>query len=174
MKVESPSFTEKDVAGFLTDYYEHERNLLVARLRKIIEDADALLPSIRDQGETNGDSWNALETLAHMATSSQFFGWLANEVSKKGDLTGDPLETIKMRDIVGNQAVELPIEELAGQLRENLERTIKFVEKVDYESLRRTFNFVGHQLSGEDVIRIPLCGHMENHIEQIREALHQA
>ena len=171
MKVESPSFTEQDVAGFLTDYYEQERGLLIARIRKIIEDTDALLPSITDQGKTNGDSWNALETLAHMATSTQFFGWLASEASKKGDETGDPLEMIKMRDIVGNQAIELPIEELAKQLRGNLERTIQFIEKVDYEDLRKTFNFVGHRLSGEDVIRIPLCGHMESHIEQIRAVL---
>jgi hypothetical protein len=173
MKVESPSFTEKDVSGFLTDYYEHERGILIARLKKVIEDTEALLPSIVDQGKTNGDSWNALETLAHMATSSQFFGWLASEVSKKGDGTGDPLEMIKMRDIVGNQAVELPIEDLAKQLRENLERTISFIQRVDYQNLRRTFNFVGHRLSGEDVIRIPLCGHMESHISQIREALSQ-
>lgn len=171
MKVESPSFTQKDVAGFLTDYYENERRLLISRIQKIIEDTEALLPSITDQGKTNGDSWNALETLAHMATTSQFFGWLASEVSKKGDETGDPLEMIKMRDIVGNQAVELPIGELAKQLRENLERTIKFIGKVGYEDLRKTFNFVGHRLSGEDVIRIPLCGHLESHIEQIREAL---
>lgn len=171
MKVESPEFTEADIAGFLTDYYEHERGLLITRLERIMEETEALIPSIKSQTASNGDSWNAVETLAHMATSSQFFGWLANEVSQKGDETGDPIEMIRMRDIVGNQAAELPVEELAKLLQENLERTIKFIEKVPYEDLRKSFNFVGTRLSGEDLIRIPLCAHLESHIEQAREAL---
>ena len=170
MKVESPEFTNDDIASFVTDYFEHERGLLIARLRAIIEDTESLVPRIESQGSSEGDSWNAIETLAHMATSSQFFGWLANQVASKKEV-GDVTEMIRMRDVVGAQAAQLPADELAKQLRDNLDRTIKFLETVDYDDLRTTFDFVGRKLTAEDAIRIPLCAHLETHNDQIRSAL---
>lgn len=170
MKVESPKFTESDIAAFFTDYMEHERGLLIERLRAIMEQTESLVPKIESQDPSDGDSWNAIETLAHMATSSQFFGWLANQVASKKDV-GDVTQMIRMRDVVGAQAAQLSADELAKQLRDNLERTIKFLETVDYDDLRTTFDFVGRKVTAEDAIRIPLCAHLETHNEQIRSAL---
>lgn len=171
MKVESPQFTEQDVRGFVTDYFEHERALLIGRLEDVVEQTDKLAARIVETAAPESDSWRPAETLAHMVTSAGYFGWLIYQVaSKKGDV-GDVLGMLKMRDVVSNDAAQSPPETLAKQLRESIERTIGFVRSVPYEDLRTTFDYVGMPMSAEDVIRIPLCSHLESHIEQIRSAL---
>lgn len=172
MKIESTEFTTEDIHGFVDDYLETERKLLLARLREIITQTEALLPSLESPAESSGESWNAIETLAHMATTSNFFGWLVHEVATKEEVdTSGILEMIKLRDIVTTDAVQLPPEALVKQLRDNVEKTIEFVETVPYADLRKTFDYVGRTMSAEDILRIPLCGHLESHIEQMRNAI---
>ena len=83
MKLESTEFTEADIDGFVSDYFDLERELLIGRLQAIIEKTEALVPDIEASGETPGDAWNARETLAHMATTVQFMAGLAHEISTK-------------------------------------------------------------------------------------------
>lgn len=172
MKIESTEFTKETILGFVDDYLETERKLIVNRLREIITQTEALLPSLEAPAESSSESWNAVETVAHMATSSNFFGWLVHEVATKEDVdTSGILEMIKLRDIVTTDAVQLPPEALMKQLRDNIEQTIEFVEQVPYKDLRRTFDYVGTDMTAEDILRIPLCGHLESHVEQIRNAV---
>jgi hypothetical protein len=171
MKVESPQFTAEEIQGFVTDYFDHEKALLVDRLRNIVDEVDSLASSVPD-GSTGDDvSWSPVETLAHMVTSSQYFGWLAHQVASKKEELGDILEMLKLRDVVSGEAAQLPVETLNKQFRQNIERTIRFIEKTPYEALRTKFDYVGLELSVEDLIRIPLCSHLESHIEQIRASL---
>ena len=171
MKLESPQFTIEQIQSFVTDYFDHERDLLVSRLRKIVEQVDMLVSSVPEGPAGDDVGWSPVETLAHMVTSSQYFGWLAHQVaSKKGD-PGDILEMLKLRDVVSGEAAQLPVETLSDQFRENIERTIRFIEKTPFEDLRTRFDYVGRDMTAEDLIRIPLCAHLESHIEQIRAAL---
>ena len=171
MKLESPEFTDEDIAGFLTDYFDTERQLQIARLRKIIQDTESLVPAIEGRNQDGGDDWNAVETLAHMATTAQFFGWLANEVATKKVVEGNITEMLKLRDIVISDASQQAPEALVKDLRDNIERTIGFLETVDWADLRTPVDYVGFTMTGEDFIRIPLCGHLEGHLAQIKNTL---
>jgi hypothetical protein len=171
MKLESPEFTDDDIAGFLTDYFEKERQLQIARLKKILEDTESLIPQLEGKNEPGGDAWNAIETLAHMATTAQFFGWLAHEVATKKDVEGDITEMLRLRDIVVTDASQLPPGVLMKELRDHVEKTIGFLETVDWDDLRTPVDYVGKKMTGEDFIRYPLSGHLEGHLEQMKEAL---
>lgn len=169
MATESEAFTATDVQGFVTDYLEREKQHLIQRLRTISDQVSALAAQV---GSADGvdQGWNALEVLAHMATSSQYFGWMANRVIK-GEDTGEILQMLQMRDTATQQAVTQGAEELAAQLAKNLARTIGMIEVADPMDLRKTFDYVGVPMSAEDLVRIPMCAHLETHIEQMKAAL---
>ncbi len=171
MEIASTQFTEADIGAFLADYYEHERKHLIARMRKIIEDTEALVPPIMAHAESDDESWSGVETLAHMTISAGFFGWLVHEIATKKQTEVDLLEMLKLRDVTGADAAEQPPDALVKQLRENIERTIGFLEFVPYDDLRTSFKYVTQEMTAEDVIRIPLCSHLEEHIEQIRQTV---
>lgn len=171
MKIESTEFTEETFYSIISDYLEHERRQLLARLRNIPDEADSLVPSIEGRSESDEKEWSAVETLAHMAISAQFFGWLVHEIATKKEIQGNILELLKMRDPTMIDAVKTPPVELASQLRSSIERTVEFIEKVPYDDLRTRIQYLGREMTGEDVLRISLCGHLEDHVEQIRKAL---
>ena len=170
MKIESAAFTEKDIQGFVTDYFEQERTHLVARLRAVLDEVDQLAGQISQGQAAPKDGWDPTEVLAHMATSSQYFGWLAHKVTS-GEDVGEVLSMLQMRDNVTADAAKLGAIELAGQLRKNVERTVAVLESADPHRLRIGFDYVGIAMTAEDVIRIPLCSHLETHVQQIRAAL---
>lgn len=170
MKLESPRFTEEQVQSFVTDYFDLEKANLVQRLKKIAEDVEAIAGSISPQGDP-ADEWNPRETLAHMVTSSQYFGWLAYQIAGKKQDPGNILEMLRMRDEVTGQAAESSVEVLTQQLRENIERTAGFIEKVSLSDLRVRFDYVGVELTVEDLIRLPLCAHLESHVDQMRRSI---
>lgn len=171
MKIESTEFTEADIGDFLSDYFELERKQLIARLTRIAEDTEALVPSIEGRSGSAESEWNALETLAHMALSAQFFGWLVHEIATKKELEGDINEMLKLRDIAGAEAARLAPDVLAKQVRENIERTVAFIEKVPYDDLRNSVRYGGREMTGEDALRISYINHLEDHVNQIRNAI---
>lgn len=170
MKLESSGFTKEEVQSFVTDYFELEKTKLVERLKKIADDVDGIAGSISSQA-ASADGWNPREVLAHMVTSSQYFGWLAYQIAGKKQDPGNILEMIRMRDDVTGQAAESSVEVLTQQLRENVERTAGFLEKVSLNDLRVRFDYVGIELTVEDLIRLPLCAHLESHVTQLRRSV---
>lgn len=171
MEIESTQFTEADIKGFLTDYLEQERKHLIARLRKVIEDTESLAPALVARTNSNGGSWSGVETLAHMMVSAGFFGWLVHEIATKQQTDVDLLGMLQLRDVTGVEAAQQPPDALVEQFRESIERTIRFLESVPYENLRTPFKYIFQEMTAEDLVRIPLCSHLEEHIEQIRETL---
>lgn len=170
MATPSDAFTAQDIQGFVTDYLEQEKRHLIARLRTISDQVTSLAGQVTP-GDGAQEGWDALEVLAHMATSSQYFGWMTSKVLK-GEGTGEILQMLRMRDTVNAQAAAQGAEKLTAQLSENLERTIALVESTEPMDLRKTFDYVGMPMSAEDLVRIPLCAHLETHIEQMKERLH--
>jgi hypothetical protein len=171
MKIESPSFTEADYHAIMGAYLERERKHLIDRLRQVIEETEALVPSLDGAGPSDGDSWNALETLAHMAVAAQFFGWVIHEVTKGSEIGDQMIELMNLRDPAIVDAVRNPPAVLAQQLRDSLDRTIEFLEDVPYEDLRTQIGFAGRALSAEDFTRISLVHHLEDHVEQMQESI---
>jgi hypothetical protein len=173
MRIESTAFTEADYYAFLGGYLERERPELVARLRRIPDDVDELVPRLEEAAPSSVDdpAWNAGETLAHMATSAAFFGWAIHEISQGKDIGGQMLEFMNLRDPAIVESVRQPPAELAQQLRIALERLAAFVETVPYDDLRTSIAFANRELSAEDFTRFSVVHHLEDHTEQMRRAL---
>jgi hypothetical protein len=170
MEMESLSFTAADYDEVVGDYFERERSHLIERLRRVVEETETAAPRLEGRAQSSDGSWNGLETLAHMAITAQFFGSLIPMIAA-GKEVGDPIEVMKLRDPAIADAVALPPEVLAKQLRENVEKTIEFLETVPYDDFRKRITFGSRQLMAEDFTRISLCHHLEDHLEQMREAI---
>lgn len=170
MKIESTQFTDEVFDSFVTDFFDVERRILLDRLRNIVTTVNELVPSIKE-GTSGQDNWSATETLAHMATSAQFFGWLVHEIATKKDVEIDILDTLRIRDIAVSEAAKQPAAELARQLKDSITLTSKFVESVAFDDLRTPFKYLSREMTAEDLVRIPLCAHLESHVEQIRRAV---
>jgi hypothetical protein len=179
MKMESLSFTADDYDEIVGGYFERERRHLITRLWLVVDETEALIPHLQDECRsaerpigrlTRANKWNAIETLAHMAIAAQFFGSLIHMIAENEEV-GDPIQVMNLRDQAMADALELPEEVLVKQLRENIERTIDFLEKVPYDDLRQGIRFASRALTAEDFCRISLCHHLEDHLEQMREAL---
>lgn len=171
MKIESPELTEDDFHEIIGGYFERERQSLIERMGGIVEATEALATSLEGDQPSAGDDWNAMETLAHMATSAQFFGWVIYQAAKGNEIEAQMLELMRLRDQTIVDAAPLPAAELAGQVREAIERTIGFVGKVPYDQFRTTITFSGRKLSAEDFTRVSLIHHLEGHLEQMRAAI---
>lgn len=171
MKIESTEFTQEDFDSFVEQYLIHEREHMKDRLTKVVDEIDSLVPAI--EGRTAGDeqAWSATETLAHMATSAQFFGWMVHEIATKREIAGDIMEMLKLRDVAGSDAAQKPPSELAKQLRETIERTLSFIDGVSVDDLRNSIKYLSREMTAEDILRVLFCGHLEEHVIQIREAL---
>ncbi len=174
MKIESPSFTEAYYHEVIGDYFERERSQLIDRLRAIVTETVELLPSFASADRPDDDSWNAIETLAHMAVTAQFFGWVVHEVTEGHEIGARMVELMNLRDPVIVDSVRQPPQSLVEQLRTSIERTIAFLEDVPYDRLRTTITFAGRALSAEDFLRVSLAHHLEDHLEQTRSALGSA
>lgn len=170
MKIESTEFTEDDIYGFVSQYFELERKNLIRRLEAVADETDALVPAIEERSESAEREWSAIETLAHMAISAQFFGWLVHEVVTK-DFEGDVHEMLRLRDVAGSDAAQLSPDVLAKQVRDNIERTVAFIEKVPYDDLRVSIRYGGREMTAEDALRISYINHLEDHVDQIRKAI---
>lgn len=171
MRIESTSFTDADYDAIVGDYFERERAQLVARLRAIPDQVDALVPSLEGLGRTEDQRWNAIETLAHIAVGVNFFGWAVHEVSQGKDVGPQIAEAIKLRDPAMVDSLQQPPEVLAKQLRDGVERTATFLETVPFDDLRNAVAFGSRQLSAEDFTRVSIVHHLEGHLEQMRESL---
>ena len=170
MKIESPAFTDAYYNEVIGGYFERERQEIIARLRRIADDTDALVPSLPATGTSDDPDWNAVETLAHISISAQFFGWVIHEVAKEHDIGERMLGLMNLRDPSMVDAVRQEPADLARQLRDGLERTIAFLEKTGIDELRNTIAFAGRQLSAWDFTRVSVVQHLEDHVEQMRAA----
>jgi hypothetical protein len=170
MKLESLSFTAADYDEVVEDYFERERGDLLDRLERVPDAVESLIPLLEERRESGHDGWNAHETLAHMAIAGQFFAGLVHMIVENQDV-GDPIEAMKLRDVAIADAVEMGPSVLALQLRDSIERTLKFLRSVPYDDLRKGIQFGSRQMTAEDFVRISLCHHLEDHVDQMRQAL---
>jgi uncharacterized damage-inducible protein DinB len=172
MKVESPDFTEQELEGFVDELIEHERGVLVDRLERASDRLAALAARIPKDQPPDEEGWNPHEVLTHIAVLSKFWGMAAYKIAK-GDWTELPLvENVRLRDVVGQQLVALPDEELIEQARADHRRSLAFLRSVAPADLRREVVADGRwRMTAEDVARRSLVGHLEMHLDQLEAAL---
>jgi DinB superfamily len=171
MRIESTSFTDADYDAIVEGYFERERAQLIERLRKVPDQVDALVPALDTFERSDDAEWNPIETLAHMAIGTQFFGWAIHEVASGKEIGGQMVELMNLRDPSITEAVTNPPASLVDQLRDGVDRLVAFLQDVPYEDLRTRIAFASKQLSAEDFARLSLVHHLEDHLEQMRTGL---
>jgi hypothetical protein len=170
MKIESTAFTRADVEQFLDEMLDHDRQTLADRLEK----ASSRLAKVGDQvamGPGAGE-WSPHELLAHIAVLSKFYGVLVHKISS-GQMTElDLLENVNLRDVVGEQMVQIEPAELLRMSLADQARTLKLLRTADPASLRRQAKQEnGELMSAIEVARLPLINHLEMHVDQLERAV---
>jgi hypothetical protein len=80
-------------------------------------------------------------------------------------------DVITQRDPIGAQMLTLPAAELAARARRAQERTITFLETASPEELERRFTWERGAASAEELYRLVVCCHLEEHVEELRRRL---
>jgi len=177
MRIESPDFTEREIRGFLDEFRDHERRRLANRLEaastRLAELVKGLsVPSPSARGSTRGDEWSAQEVLAHIAVLSKFYGVLTCRVASGKITELDFLPQVKDRDVAGEQLSSLPRDQLLAFAQRDHQRTIAFLRSTDAEAMRRrAVLYEGFSMSAEEIASMPLCAHLEIHLDQLERTL---
>jgi hypothetical protein len=170
MKIESTSFTRKDVEQFLDEMLDHDRHLLADRLEKASARLGRLGPRVRSG--SGGDEWSQHELLAHIAVLSKFYGVLVHKISSGQMTEVDLLENVNLRDVVGERMAQLEPAELLGMALADQARTLKLLRSVEPSSLRRKAKLeTGEMIGADEIARLPLVNHLEMHLDQLERSL---
>lgn len=167
VEIESPSFTSADLEGFLRETVDHERIQLADRLERVsarLADAVAQTPPGADP---RPHGWDAKDVLAHMVMVSKFYGVLVKRVGS-GDVTEiDLMSFLQARDPAVQPLTSLPASELVERARREQQRTIEYLRGADAVALLRQVKlFDGTSMTTLQLAQLPLCAHLEIHIEQ--------
>ena len=169
MKIESPAFQLTDFENFLGEQVAHERDHLADRLETASARLAKLGPRVTAQGD-DGDSWNAIEVLAHIAGFSKLYGILVHKVAG-GQLTElDLLSSTNIRDDSIQQMSAMGAAELLKMSLEAHARTANELRSLDVQALRRNATVSGASFSpvtAEFLARYPLVNHLEEHVDQL-------
>ncbi len=170
MRIESPSFTEREILGSLDEFRDHERRRLADRLEAASTRLADLVRRISTPGggSASVDEWSAQEVLAHIVVLSKFYGVLTYQVGS-GKLTElDLLPQVRDRDVAGAQISSLPLEQLLAFAQRDHHRTIAYLRSADAEALQRRATFWdGLSMSAWEIAELPLCAHLEMHLDQL-------
>jgi len=178
VKLESPQFTAADIHRFLDEFREHERELLARRLEDVGRRLQELAPRLLTLDAGGADlaedgAWNAREVVAHLALVSKLYGVLAYRVATGKDTSYDLLGIVRLRDVAGEDAARQPVAAHLEAIAADHERSLRFLRTASLEDLERAADtgVEGLKMSAVDVLRLPLVGHLELHLEQLEKAV---
>lgn len=174
MKIESTAFEAADIRAFLNEQRDHERLHLLQRL----ETAGARLQALRSRlvaaaPGSGGEGWTAHEVLAHMAVLSKFYGVIAYSIASGKLSEFDLLGQVRLRDVAGETAAAETVESLLDAMAADHARTAEFLRKADLDQLHRRAKtgLEDLDMTAIEVLRLPLIGHLETHLDQLESAL---
>ena len=174
MRIESPDFTEREILGSLDEFRDHERQQLANRLEadsKRLAELVGNIPSTSERGAA-GDEWTAREILAHIAVLSKFYGVLTYQVGSGKTTELDLLSQVRDRDLAGEQMSSLPAEQLLAFAQRDHQRTIAYLRSADATAMqRRAIFWDGLSMSAWEIAQLPLCAHLEMHLDQLARTL---
>jgi len=172
MRIESTEFTGERVAAFLDELFDLDRQELAARLRRASAKLELLGLRMSRRQDSVGDSWTPLEILAHIAVLSKFYGVLTYRIATGQISEVDFLGEVKKRDVLGHELSQRSAEELIEMALIDQKKTINFVLGADAELFRRKCQIgAGQWLTAEEVARVALCTHLEQHLDQLERSL---
>jgi hypothetical protein len=171
MKMESAEFTKQIIDGFSEDLVGVERDRVVERLEVALEDLQKLQPRLEEISPDDA-GWAGMEVLAHIASFTEFFGWIGYNIAKGRPIEMDVLSAIQLRDQVIAQTVETQgAGEIIDKIKANVDRTLGYLKTAPPAELRNQSEIVGRLSSADEVFHYQLCGHLEQHVDQLRKAL---
>jgi len=174
VQIESPAFTEREMRGFLDEQFDHERHRLADRLladsARLGELAATLTPPNRGRDDSGG--WSAQEILAHIVVLSKFYGVLTSRVGSGKVSQMELLEAVRSRDPAGEQLSSLPPDQLVAMAQRDHDRTIEYLRGADAAAMqRRAVLYEGFSMSAAEIAQLPLCSHLEIHLDQLERTL---
>jgi len=170
MKIESPEFTQSDLQDFLDHQLDRERMAMADRLEKASARLAKIAPRIKPGA--GADSWSDHEVLAHIAVLSKFYGVMVHKITSGQMTEVDLLDATKLRDVAGEQTAALPTADIIRSIATDHSRTVKLLRELDATALRRTARLpTGEEVTAEFLVRYPLINHLEQHVEQLEQAL---
>lgn len=157
--------------AFLDEFVDHERVRLADRLETI----SARLVEIVSNGVSNRPNgqqeWTGHEVLAHIATVSKFYGVLAYQVGAGKVTDTDLLNIVHMRDGAAEELSAQSDDELLAAILRDHQRTITYLRSADAGAMqRRATMYEGFSMSAMEIATLPLCGHLELHLDQLGRA----
>lgn len=172
MRIESPAFSERELQGFLDEVLNHERERTADRL----EAASARLAELVARGQIdrgNGErEWSGHDVLAHIAVLSKFYGVLVYQVGSGKRREIDLLEQVQNRDIAGDLLSSLPDDQLLAMAQADHQRTGRFLRSADAIAMqRRATLYEGTSMSTLEIAQLPLCAHLDVHLDQLERAI---
>lgn len=171
MKIESPAFTMDDVRAFLDEMQNRDRHVLADRLQRASKRLAALAPRIQ-AGGGDGTEWSDHEVLAHIATLSKYYGVLVHRIVSGKTTELSLLEPVNLRDTAIQQVSGVAPAELLSMTLADHERTLKMLRSAAPASLRTPVQLQeGGAMTAEEVARLALVNHLEQHIDHLERSL---
>jgi hypothetical protein len=173
MKIESPAFTRADVESFLMETVEQERLHTISRLE---EDSARLAQLVGARSgapsQSDSDGWTGHDVLAHIVVLSKFYGMLVKKVGT-GELEEvDLLANAQARDPAAEPLMQLPANQLLALAQRDHRRTIDYLRAAKPQDLlRRARLLEAYTMSSLELAVLALCSHLENHLDQMEDAL---
>ena len=174
MRIESPAFTEREMRGFLDEVVDHERYRLADRLQADSARLGKLAATLTlpQRGKEDSGGWSAQEILAHIVVLSKFYGVLTSRVGSGKVSQVELLEAVQSRDPAGEQLSSLPPDQLLAMAQRDHQRTIDYLRGADAAAMqRRAVLYEGFSMSAAEIAQLPLCGHLEIHLDQLERTL---
>jgi hypothetical protein len=170
MKIESNTFTQADLQGFLDEMMERERMLLADRLDHASQRLSRIGPLVKTGGGEG--EWSDHEVLAHVAVLSKFYGVLVHKITSGQVDEVNLLGNTNLRDAAGEQMAQIEPAELLRMIQADHARTAKLLRTVDVSALRREVKTeTGRMVTAEYLARFPLINHLEQHVSQLEKSL---
>jgi hypothetical protein len=171
MKIESAEYSATDLIAFINDLQDQDRQLLADRLERASKRLAEVGPRVKP-GRGGGDEWSDVEVLAHIAGFSKFYGVLVHRMVSGQVTDVDFLQATQMRDGSIDQMANMEPAELLRMALADHARTVNELRTVAAGSLRRRANLPeGGTMTAEEVARLSLVVHLENHVNQLEKSL---
>jgi hypothetical protein len=168
MKIESTGFTRADMNAFAADLLDHERVALADRLEADSARLAALVARLGEEGPSGDEGWSARDILAHIAVFSKFYGVLTYKVGSGEYQEIDLLDNIQKRDVFGERLARRPAAELLASIQADHQHTVSYLRSADAAAMRRQAAIgEGVSISADEIARLFLIAHLEQHIDQL-------
>ena len=163
----------------LDDLIDRERLSLLDRLGRSERRLQELGAQVAEEPRSDRQEWTPKEVLAHIAMFTGFYVQVLRQVTD-GELADlDLMRKFQGRDVLGRRLLRRAPQELLETATAAIADLIRWLHSASPAAFRRGCNAdMGDPdptfFSVSDLVRLPLCAHLELHLDELQEALRPA